>query len=104
MLLLKVCYQECMNYVSLLNQETVEKYIVPKTDFNSTVHNGNICDNIQKSPFVNQNVIMDLVKDGQIAKYNMEKYFEIKERYMTYPCPMLCWEVHVGESFFDAIL
>lgn len=94
MLLLRVCYQECMKYIYWLNQETIEKYIIPKTDFNSTEYNGTICDNIQKSPFINENIIMDLVKDGQIAKCNMEKYFEIKERYMGY--------ISTRITFFDA--
>ena len=29
-LIMKQCYQECIKYMELLDQETVEKYIVPK--------------------------------------------------------------------------
>ncbi len=81
-LLIKECYQECIKYVELINQETVEKYIVPKIDFNST--DNNIICNLKDSPFANENIIMDLVKDGQITKQRIEKYFEIKGIFSQY--------------------
>ena len=81
-LLIKECYQECKKYVELLSQETVEKYIVPKIDINST-DNKIIC-NLKDSPFANENIIMDLVKDGQITKQRIEKYFKIKGIFNQY--------------------
>ncbi len=34
-LLIKECYLECISYLKILNQEAVEKYIVPKVDFDA---------------------------------------------------------------------
>lgn len=81
-LLINECYQECIKYVELLSQETVEKYIVPKIDFNST-DNKIIC-NLKDSPFANENIIIDLVNDGQITKQRIEKYFKIKGIFSQY--------------------
>ena len=90
-LLIKEFYQECIEYVELLNQETVEKYIVPKIDFNST--DNKIIYNLKDSPFANENIIMDLVKDGQITKQRIEKYFKIKGIFSKY--------VTMRITFFD---
>lgn len=81
-LLINECYQQCIKYVELLSEETIEKYIVPKIDFNST--DNKIIRDLADSPFANENIIMDLVKDGQIAKQRIEKYFEIKETFSQY--------------------
>ncbi|CAI3671915.1 conserved hypothetical protein [Clostridium neonatale] len=81
-LLINECYQQCIKHVELLSEETIEKYIVPKIDFNST--DNKLIRNLADSPFVNENIIMDLVKDGQIAKQRIEKYFEIKGAFSQY--------------------
>lgn len=81
-LLIKQCYQECIKYVELLNQETVEKYILPKIDFDST--DDKIISNLKEGPFTNENIIMDLVKDGEMTKQRIEKYFEIKGLFGQY--------------------
>lgn len=81
-LLIKECYQECKNYVEFLNQKTVEEYIVPKIDFDST--DNKIISNLKDSPFINENIIMDLVKDGQITKQQIERYFKIKGIFSQY--------------------
>lgn len=81
-LLIDQCYQEVLDYVDWLNQETVEKIIVPKMDFNST--NNKILDNLQNSPFQNEDIIIDLVKDGQINKNLLEGYLKLKVKYRKY--------------------
>lgn len=83
-LLIKECYHECIEYIALLNQETIEKYIVPKIDFNNTTNKNMIIGNLQNSPFVNENIIMDLVKDGQITKKQIDGYFKVKKKYRQY--------------------
>lgn len=93
-LLMQKCYKECLYYVGLLNQETVEKYIVPKIDFNSTDSNKGIVSNLQAGPFLNELVIMDLVKDGQVTKAQIEGYFKVKEKYSQY--------VNMRIALFDA--
>lgn len=81
-LLLENCYKECQNYIQFLNDEVVSKYIVPKIDFNSTDHT--IIKNLQTAPFENENIIMDLVKDGQISKQQIEGYFNVKQKFGQY--------------------
>lgn len=81
-LLIKECYEECKNYVEFLNQKTVEENIVPKIDFDST--DNKIINNLKDSPFINENIIMDLVKDGQITKQQIERYFKIKGIFSQY--------------------
>lgn len=93
MLLINDCYRECLYYVQLLNQETVEKYIVPKMDFNSTNQNAIIC-NLQDTPFSNEAIIWDLIKDGQIEKNRIEGYLKIKRKFQQY--------VNIRIIFFDS--
>lgn len=81
-LLLKECYKECKKYVEMLDEETVEKHILPKMDFNST--DNVIITNLQESPFSNENVIMDFVKDGQMTREEIGVYLKIKEKYRQY--------------------
>lgn len=81
-LLIKECYQECKNYVKFLNQKTVEEYILPKIDCDRT--DNKIISNLKDSPFINENIIMDLVKDGQITKQQIERYFKIKGIFSQY--------------------
>lgn len=83
LIFLKNCYEECTSYINLLNNnETVEKYIVPKVDFSST--DSKIVDNLQMAPFINENIIMDLVKDGQIEEDIVVEYLNIKRKYREY--------------------
>lgn len=81
-LLIKNCYEECDEYVKMLDQETIEKYIIPKLDFNSTEHE--LINNFQQGPFKNESVIMELVKDGQIGKLEIEQYFKVKKIFSQY--------------------
>lgn len=92
MLLINDCYKECKKYLELLDQETVEKYIVPKIDFNST--DNMLIRNLQNAPYANENVILDLVKDGQVTKQQIDCYLKIKEKFQQY--------ITTRITFFDA--
>ena len=92
MLLIRNCYLECLEYIKILNQEIVEKYIVSKIDFDST-DNTIIC-NLQNTPFQNESTILDLVKDGQLTKNQIEGYFQIKAKFRQY--------VNMRIVFFEA--
>lgn len=83
-LLLQECYQECIDYVELLNQEVVDKYIVPKMDFDSTDIKNSIINNLQSTPFISENTIMDFVKDGQVSKIQIEGYFSVRKKFRQY--------------------
>ena len=91
-LLIEQCYQEVLDYIDWLNQETVEKIIVPKMNFNST--NNKILDNLQNSPFQNEDIIVDLAKDGQITKKLLERYLNLKVKYRKY--------LNMRITFYDA--
>lgn len=91
-LLIVSCYDDCQNYLTLLTQETIEKYIIPKVDFNST--SNRVVTNLQEAPFANENVIMDLAKDGQLSKTQIESYFNVKNKYRIYISNRI--------TFFDA--
>lgn len=82
MMLINDCYKECKRYLEMLDQETVEKYIVPKIDFNSS--NNVIISNLQNAPYSNENVILDLVKDGQVTRQQIDCYLKIKEKFQQY--------------------
>lgn len=93
-LLIKECYKECLEYEKILTKEMVDKYVVPKVDFNSTEYEGSITSNLQNSPFLNENIIMDLAKDGQLTKSQIEGYFKVKNAYRQY--------IAMRISLFDA--
>ncbi|WP_191375880.1 hypothetical protein [Thomasclavelia spiroformis] len=81
-LLLENCYKECQSYIQFLNNEVINQYIVPKIDFDSTDHT--IIKKLQDAPFENENIIMDLVKDGQISMQQIEGYFNVKQKFGQY--------------------
>ena len=91
-ILIKNCYEQCNFYIKMLSEEMVEKYIVPKIDFNST--NTTLITNAQNAPFENEAIIMDLVKDGQITKQQITSYLNIKQKFGQY--------VTMRITFFDS--
>ncbi len=91
--LLKETYKECINYINILDYETLSKYIVPKIDFNSTTENI-ISKNIKNNAFSNHDSIMELFKIGIISIDNFNTYIEIKKDYFNYVTFVI--------TFFDA--
>ena len=81
-LLIKKYYEDCLDYIEMLSQETIEKYVVPKINFNSS-DNVIIC-NLQNSPFLNGATIWDFVKDGQVEEKRIEQFLNIKKKYEQY--------------------
>ena len=90
--LLKDCYEQCNFYLKMLNEETVDRHIIPKIDFNSTAPS--IINKLVNIPFDNENIIMDLAKDGQITKQQITSYFDVKQKFNNY--------VTMRITFFDA--
>lgn len=81
-ILIKSCYEQCNFYIEILNKEIVENSIVPKIDFDST--NNTLIINLQNAPFENENIIMDLVIDGQITKEQIASYLNVKQKFSQY--------------------
>lgn len=90
--LMEQSYQSCRRYIDMLNQEVIEKYIISKVDFESTKNV--VVENLQEAPFHNDNNIMDLVKDGQISRKQIEGYLKVKADYGQY--------INVRIVFYDA--
>lgn len=82
LLILINCYEECKKYINMISEEIVNKYIIPKIDFNA--EKSIIITNIQNAPFDNDNVVIDLGKDGQLSKDQVSNYFVIKDKFKQY--------------------
>lgn len=82
LLILINCYEECKKYINMISEEIVNKYIIPKIDFNA--EKSIIITNIQNAPFDNDNVVIDLGKDGQLSKEQVSNYFVIKDKFKQY--------------------
>lgn len=47
------------------------------------------------NPFKNENIIMDLIRDGQISKVQIEGYFKVKDKYFQYiRMSIICYDNH----------
>jgi len=90
--LMEQSYQSCKRYIDMLNQEVVERYILPKMDFNSTKNT--VLESLQEIPFNNDSNILDLVKDGQISRLQIEGYLKVKADYGQY--------INMRILFYDA--
>lgn len=84
LLLLQECYKECLNYIDCLTNDYIEKFIVPKIDFNSPSPNLEIINDIQSAPFKIENCFMDFAKDGQITQDQIKGYLEVKRQFGQY--------------------
>lgn len=93
-LFIKECYTECLEFIEILNQEIIEKYVVPKMNFNGTLSNNPIITNLQVNPFANESIIMDLLKDGQLTINQINSYLKIRQKYKQY--------INMRTTFFDA--
>ncbi len=90
--LLSRTYKNCMDNINLLNnQEMLEKYFIPKCDFNAV--NDKFMENYKKYPFDYENKIFDLIEMGISNIDYINSYIEIKELYKKY--------VDMRITFFD---
>lgn len=78
-------YTECRKTIELLdNNEVLSKYIVPKVDFNKTDFDNFIVTNLKDSPFKNENIILELFKEGILLTVYLCNYLRIKKEYQSY--------------------
>lgn len=92
LLLEKVC-DECLSQIKMLDeQEMVEKYLIPKINFNST--DNIIIENIKSKPFEYENRIINLFSDGILDKKYFKNYMNIKDCFEGY----VQWRI----TLFDA--
>ena len=85
-------YYKCIENINLLqNQELLEKYIIPKCDFNST--NDPFVNNFKNYPFDFENRAIDLMQTGIMDVEYLDNYLNIKDLYRKY--------IDMRITFFD---
>ena len=85
-------YYKCIENINLLqNQELLEKYIIPKCDFNST--NDPFVNNFKNYPFDFENRVIDLMQTGIMDVEYLDNYLIIKDLYRKY--------IDMRITFFD---
>ena len=93
LLLLEKTYKECLSQIDMLDeQEIVEKYLIPKMNFNSV--DDPFLSNIKSKPFEYEDEMINLFSDGVIDKTFFKEYMKIKDLYELY----IGWRI----IFFDA--
>ena len=93
LLLLEKTYNECRNQIDVLDeQEMVEKYLIPKINFNSV--DDPFIKNIKSKPFEYEDKIISLFSDGVLDKKYFKEYMNVKDLFELY----IGWRI----TFFDA--
>lgn len=93
LLLLEKTYNECRNQIDVLDeQEMVEKYLIPKINFNSV--DNPFIKNIKSKPFEYEDKIISLFSDGVLDKKYFKEYMNVKDLFELY----IGWRI----TFFDA--
>lgn len=87
-------YTECRKTIELLdNNEVLSKYIVPKVDFNKNDSDNFVVTNLKNSSFKNENIILELFKEGIFSTIYLHNYLRIKNEYQKY--------ISIRITFFD---
>lgn len=87
-------YTECIKTIELLdNNEVLSRYIVPKVDFNKTDSDNFVVTNLKNSSFKNENIILELFKEGIFSTIYLRNYLRIKNEYQEY--------ISIRITFFD---
>lgn len=78
--LLLNAYMKCNESLSFVcDREFVERYIVPKADFNKIIQEDEMIKNICNSPFYTNDSILRLAESGYVEKEVLEKYLLIQK-------------------------
>lgn len=92
-LLIRNAFEEAKSQAELLSSEIIEKYLVPKVDFNAVLINDEMIIQVSNVPFQNDKLILELAKDGQISEEILSGYFKVKASYQSF--------INVSVTFFD---
>lgn len=96
--LIKKSYEDCINVINSLTKNNVEKYMVPKINFDRNITENPIIINLHNQPFSNEKLIIELILEGQLSQEELSEYFEIKERYKNYITARLIFYDHPAED------
>ena len=93
-ILMKATYKDCSETLDLLNnKEMLKRYIVPKIDFDKTLLELPIEQNLINQPFNSFEQILQLAEGGHIESTALERYLNIKKEFR--------FVVEMKITFFD---
>ncbi|WP_314250389.1 hypothetical protein [Abiotrophia defectiva] len=84
-ILMLSAYNQCKQLSKIVDtQPCLEKYIVPKIDFNKTDSDNPVSLNLKNTPFTEHSHILSLAENGAISRGDLIKYLEIMELYKSF--------------------
>lgn len=84
-ILMLSAYNQCKELSKIVDtQSWLERYIVPKIDFNKTDLDNRVILNLRNNPFTEHSHILLLAENGAISRGDLMKYFEIMELYKSF--------------------
>lgn len=84
-ILMLSAYNQCKELSKIVDtQSSLERYIVPKIDFNKTDLDNRVILNLRNNPFTEHSQILLLAENGAISRGDLMKYFEIMELYKSF--------------------
>lgn len=84
-ILMLSAYNQCKQLSKIVDtQPCLEKYIVPKIDFNKTDSDNPVSLNLKNTPFTEHSHILSLAENGAISRGDLMNYFEIMELYKSF--------------------
>ena len=84
-ILMLSAYNQCKELSKIVDtQSWLERYIVPKIDFNKTDLDNRVILNLQNNPFAEHSHILLLAENGAISRGDLMKYLEIMELYKSF--------------------
>lgn len=84
-ILMLSAYNQCKQLSKIVDtQSCLEKYIVPKIDFNKTDLDNPVSLNLKNTPFTEHSHILSLAENGAISRGDLMNYFEIMELYKSF--------------------
>lgn len=92
--LLQQSYDQCSFYLKTLNDKFVEKYVVPKMDFDGGPEQNRVVVNLKNAPFANEDLIISLINDGQVSLEEIQGYYRIKQLFSQF--------ITMRTTFYDA--
>ena len=93
-ILLTQSFAECYNSINVFTPEVIEKYVVPKCNFNQTSNQDPVITGFKTSNFTFDMQIFEYSREGIIAPEDFEFYLKLKRLYQSY--------IEIAITFFDA--
>ena len=83
-LILLNSYNTGLENAEYFSKEEVLNIIVSKIDFNKPLLDDAIAERIKKIPFTNKEMLVELVKDGELSIKRFEVFLNIVQKYIAY--------------------